>query len=148
MVTVGPTVGSWWDTVQTPSCPVAPQHGGTEHPGDLGAATEGPDPALSSRGTMAPGRGDMCHAQGTARTCAATQAALCKATARHRQLVLQLGGSADSPRLREERRRSSMEVRELSTGKDGAAAPTLGLAEGLGLPRLSVSIPQGCSRCC
>lgn len=58
----------------------------------------------------------MCHAQGTARTCAATQAALCKATARHRQLVLQLGGSADSPRLREERRRSSMEVRELSTG--------------------------------
>uniref|UniRef100_A0A8C8A8Y3 Uncharacterized protein n=1 Tax=Otus sunia TaxID=257818 RepID=A0A8C8A8Y3_9STRI len=38
------------------------------------------------------------------------QAALCKATAGHRQLVLQLGGSADSPRLREERCRRSAEL--------------------------------------
>lgn len=98
---------------------------------------------------MAPGRGDTCHAQGTAGTCAAAQAALCKATARHWQLVLQLGGSTDSPRLREERRRSSAEVRELSAGKDGAAAPALGLAEGLGLPHVSVPIPQGCrGHCC
>ncbi|XP_065501933.1 regulator of G-protein signaling 9-binding protein-like [Caloenas nicobarica] len=65
---------------------------------------------------MAPGRRDTCHAQGTTGTCAATQAALCKATAGHRQLVLQLGGSTDSPQLREERRRSSAEVRELSAG--------------------------------
>ncbi|KAM6378481.1 regulator of G-protein signaling 9-binding protein-like [Pluvialis apricaria] len=65
---------------------------------------------------MALGRGDVCRTQGAAGTCAATQAALCKATAGHRQLVLQLGGSADSPRLREERRRRSAEARELSTG--------------------------------
>ncbi|XP_071615701.1 regulator of G-protein signaling 9-binding protein-like [Heliangelus exortis] len=65
---------------------------------------------------MAPGRGDTSHVQGTAGTCAATQAALCKATAGHRQLVLQLGGSTDSPRLREERSRRSAEVRELSAG--------------------------------
>uniref|UniRef100_A0A8C3J8G6 Regulator of G-protein signaling 9-binding protein n=1 Tax=Calidris pygmaea TaxID=425635 RepID=A0A8C3J8G6_9CHAR len=71
---------------------------------------------------MAPGRADVCRARGAAGTCAATQAALCKATAGHRQLVLQLGGSADSPRLREERRRRSAEARELSTGKEWAAA--------------------------
>ncbi|XP_014799177.1 PREDICTED: regulator of G-protein signaling 9-binding protein-like [Calidris pugnax] len=65
---------------------------------------------------MAPGRADVCRARGAAGTCAATQAALCKATAGHRQLVLQLGGSADGPRLREERRRRSAEARELSTG--------------------------------
>ncbi|XP_030319066.1 regulator of G-protein signaling 9-binding protein-like [Calypte anna] len=65
---------------------------------------------------MAPGRRDTSHVQGTAGTCAATQAALCKATAGHRQLVLQLGGSADGPRLREERSRRSAEVRELSAG--------------------------------
>ncbi|CAM9575922.1 unnamed protein product [Bubo scandiacus] len=65
---------------------------------------------------MAPGRGDACHAQGAAGTCATAQAALCKATAGHRQLVLQLGGSADSPRLREERCRRSAEACELSTG--------------------------------
>uniref|UniRef100_A0A8B9MQV4 Regulator of G-protein signaling 9-binding protein n=1 Tax=Accipiter nisus TaxID=211598 RepID=A0A8B9MQV4_9AVES len=47
---------------------------------------------------------------GAAGTCAAAQAALCKATAGHRLLVLQLGGSADSPRLREERRRRSAEL--------------------------------------
>ncbi|XP_063206123.1 regulator of G-protein signaling 9-binding protein-like [Chroicocephalus ridibundus] len=65
---------------------------------------------------MAPRRGDACRTQGVAGTCAATQAALCKATAGHRQLVLQLGGSADGPQLREERRRRSAEARELSTG--------------------------------
>ncbi|KAM9285230.1 regulator of G-protein signaling 9-binding protein-like [Morus bassanus] len=65
---------------------------------------------------MAPGRGDACHARGAAGTCAAAQAALCKATAGHRQLVLQLGGSADGPRLREERCRRSAEARELSAG--------------------------------
>uniref|UniRef100_A0A8C3MV91 Uncharacterized protein n=1 Tax=Geospiza parvula TaxID=87175 RepID=A0A8C3MV91_GEOPR len=43
-------------------------------------------------------------------------AALCKATAGHRQLVLQLGGSGDGPRLREERRRRSAEACELSMG--------------------------------
>ncbi|XP_074878414.1 regulator of G-protein signaling 9-binding protein-like [Buteo buteo] len=65
---------------------------------------------------MAPGRGDACRMPGAAGTCAVAQAALCKATAGHRLLVLQLGGSADSPRLREERRRRSAEARELSTG--------------------------------
>uniref|UniRef100_A0A672TXT6 Regulator of G protein signaling 9 binding protein n=1 Tax=Strigops habroptila TaxID=2489341 RepID=A0A672TXT6_STRHB len=49
--------------------------------------------------------------------CAAAQATLCKATAGHRQLVLQLGGSADSPRLREERRKRSAEARELSSAQ-------------------------------
>ncbi|XP_009078647.1 PREDICTED: regulator of G-protein signaling 9-binding protein-like [Acanthisitta chloris] len=48
--------------------------------------------------------------------CTTAQAALCKATAGHRQLVLQLGGSSDGPRLREERCRRSTEARELSTG--------------------------------
>ncbi|XP_075373081.1 regulator of G-protein signaling 9-binding protein-like [Mycteria americana] len=65
---------------------------------------------------MAPGRGDACGTRGVAQTCAAAQAALCKATAGHRQLVLQLGGSADGPWLREERRRRSAEARELSAG--------------------------------
>ncbi|KAM6052989.1 LOW QUALITY PROTEIN: regulator of G-protein signaling 9-binding protein-like [Theristicus caerulescens] len=65
---------------------------------------------------MAPGRGDTCGMRGVAGTCVAAQAALCKATAGHRQLVLQLGGSADGPRLREERRRRSAEARELSAG--------------------------------
>lgn len=35
--------------------------------------------------------------------------------------MLQLGGSGDSPRLREERRRRSAEARELSMGKEGTA---------------------------
>ncbi|KAM9260644.1 regulator of G-protein signaling 9-binding protein-like [Cariama cristata] len=65
---------------------------------------------------MAPGRKDGCRAWQAAGTCAAAQAALCKATARHRQLVLQLGGSADGPQLREERHGKSTEARELSTG--------------------------------
>ncbi|XP_076207858.1 regulator of G-protein signaling 9-binding protein-like [Aptenodytes patagonicus] len=65
---------------------------------------------------MAPGRRDACRVRGAAGTCAAAQAALCKVTAGHRQLVLQLGGSADGPRLREERCRRSAEARELSTG--------------------------------
>ncbi|XP_075577529.1 LOW QUALITY PROTEIN: regulator of G-protein signaling 9-binding protein-like [Pelecanus crispus] len=65
---------------------------------------------------MAPGRGDACGTRGAAGTCTAAQAALCKATAGHRQLVLQLGGSADGPQLREERRRRSAEARELSAG--------------------------------
>ncbi|XP_051489172.1 regulator of G-protein signaling 9-binding protein-like [Apus apus] len=91
-------------------------HRGAEPPWEQGSAAEGSDPAPSSRGTMAPGRGDTSRTRGTAGTCAATQAALCKATAGHRQLVLQLGGSADSPRLREERRRRSAEARELSAG--------------------------------
>ncbi|XP_068272568.1 regulator of G-protein signaling 9-binding protein-like [Nyctibius grandis] len=65
---------------------------------------------------MAPGRGEARPARGAAGPCAAAQAALCKATARHRLLVLQLGGSADGPRLREERRGSSAEARELSAG--------------------------------
>ncbi|XP_039936293.1 regulator of G-protein signaling 9-binding protein-like [Hirundo rustica] len=65
---------------------------------------------------MAPGRRDVCHGRGAVGTCATAQAALCKATARHRQLVLQLGGSGDSPRLREERCRRSAEACELSMG--------------------------------
>ncbi|KAL2296917.1 hypothetical protein Nmel_014968 [Mimus melanotis] len=65
---------------------------------------------------MAPDRRDMCRGRGAVGTCATAQVALCKATAGHRQLVLQLGGSGDSPRLREERRRRSAEARELSMG--------------------------------
>uniref|UniRef100_A0A8B9BW28 Regulator of G protein signaling 9 binding protein n=1 Tax=Anser brachyrhynchus TaxID=132585 RepID=A0A8B9BW28_9AVES len=65
---------------------------------------------------MAPGRGAACGARGAVGTCVATQAALCKVAAGHRQLVLQLGGSADGPRLREERRGRSAEARELSAG--------------------------------
>ncbi|KAM6194878.1 LOW QUALITY PROTEIN: regulator of G-protein signaling 9-binding protein-like [Sarcoramphus papa] len=65
---------------------------------------------------MAPGKGDAHRTWGAAGRCAAAQATLCKATAGHRQLVLQLGGSTDGPRLREERRRRSAEARELSTG--------------------------------
>ncbi|XP_009469742.1 PREDICTED: regulator of G-protein signaling 9-binding protein-like [Nipponia nippon] len=65
---------------------------------------------------MALRKGDTCSARGVAGMCVAAQAALCKATARHRQLVLQLGGSADGPWLREERRRRSAEARELSAG--------------------------------
>uniref|UniRef100_A0A674HTQ7 Regulator of G protein signaling 9 binding protein n=1 Tax=Taeniopygia guttata TaxID=59729 RepID=A0A674HTQ7_TAEGU len=72
---------------------------------------------------MAPGRRDACRGRGAVGTCATAQAALCKATAGHRQLVLQLGGSGDSPRLREERRRRSAEARELSMGKEGTAGP-------------------------
>ncbi|KAM6053562.1 regulator of G-protein signaling 9-binding protein-like [Chlamydotis macqueenii] len=89
---------------------------GTELLGEPGVTAEGPGPAPSSHGAMALRRGDACGTRGMAGTCAAAQAALCKATAGHRQLVLQLGGSADSPRLREERRRRSAEARELSTG--------------------------------
>uniref|UniRef100_A0A8C3R6W4 Uncharacterized protein n=1 Tax=Cyanoderma ruficeps TaxID=181631 RepID=A0A8C3R6W4_9PASS len=58
---------------------------------------------------MAPGRRDVCRGPGAVGTCATAQVALCKATAGHRQLVLQLGGSGDSPRLREERCRRSAE---------------------------------------
>ncbi|XP_071429157.1 regulator of G-protein signaling 9-binding protein-like [Pithys albifrons albifrons] len=65
---------------------------------------------------MAPGRREGCRGRGAVGTCVAAQAALCKATAGHRQLVLQLGGSGDGPRLREERHRRSAEARELSTG--------------------------------
>ncbi|XP_054247859.1 regulator of G-protein signaling 9-binding protein-like [Indicator indicator] len=65
---------------------------------------------------MAPGQREVCRARGTAGRCAAAQAALCKATAGHRLLVLQLGGSSDSLGLREERGRRSTEARELSTG--------------------------------
>ncbi|XP_032931199.1 regulator of G-protein signaling 9-binding protein-like [Catharus ustulatus] len=65
---------------------------------------------------MAPGRRDACRGRGAVATCATAQVALCKATAGHRQLVLQLGGSGDCPRLREERRRRSAEARELSMG--------------------------------
>ncbi|KAM6248759.1 regulator of G-protein signaling 9-binding protein-like [Porphyrio hochstetteri] len=65
---------------------------------------------------MAPGRRETCHARGAAGVCAAAQAAFCKATAGHQQLVLQLGGSTDGPRLREERGRRSAEARQLSAG--------------------------------
>ncbi|CAN8191132.1 unnamed protein product [Coccothraustes coccothraustes] len=65
---------------------------------------------------MAPGRRDAYRGRGAVGTCATAQAALCKATAGHRQLVLQLGGSGDGPRLREERRGRSAEARELSMG--------------------------------
>ncbi|XP_068006277.1 regulator of G-protein signaling 9-binding protein-like [Melanerpes formicivorus] len=65
---------------------------------------------------MAPGQREVCRARGTAGRCAAAQAALCKATAGHRLLVLQLGGSSDSLGLREERGRRSAEARELITG--------------------------------
>uniref|UniRef100_A0A8C2T199 Uncharacterized protein n=1 Tax=Coturnix japonica TaxID=93934 RepID=A0A8C2T199_COTJA len=78
---------------------------------------------------MAPGRGAAsgCGARGV---CVATQAALCKAAAGHRQLVLQLGGSADGPQLREERRRRSVEVRELSVGLQSALLAWLQQAVG------------------
>uniref|UniRef100_A0A8B9P5Y2 Regulator of G-protein signaling 9-binding protein n=1 Tax=Apteryx owenii TaxID=8824 RepID=A0A8B9P5Y2_APTOW len=56
----------------------------------------------------------------------ARMAALSAATAGHRQLVLQLGGSADCAQLREELRRSSARVCELSTGK---AQPARGVPE-------------------
>ncbi|XP_075770898.1 uncharacterized protein LOC142823559, partial [Pelodiscus sinensis] len=59
-------------------------------------------------GALAPGR----------RARAASHAALSKAVAWHRQLVLQLGGSADSPRLREELRERSKEANELGQGKE------------------------------
>ncbi|XP_066186527.1 regulator of G-protein signaling 9-binding protein-like [Sylvia atricapilla] len=65
---------------------------------------------------MAPGRRDACRGRGAVGTCATAQVALCKATAGHRQLVLLLGGSGDSPRLREERCRRSAEACELSMG--------------------------------
>lgn len=85
--------------------------------------SSGPIPALQSQREaesfwhrMAPGQGTAsgCRARGV---CMAIQAALCEAAAGHRQLVLQLGGSADGPQLREERHRRSVEVRELSVGK-------------------------------
>ncbi|XP_027750880.1 regulator of G-protein signaling 9-binding protein-like isoform X1 [Empidonax traillii] len=105
---------------------------------------------------MAPGRRDGCRGRGMVGTCAAAQAALCKAVAGHRQLVLQLGGSGDSPRLREERRRRSTEARELSTGKEGAATlgsrhrapldPQQGHGGALVLPWLSVPCPAGLRR--
>uniref|UniRef100_A0A8C4TRM8 Regulator of G-protein signaling 9-binding protein n=1 Tax=Falco tinnunculus TaxID=100819 RepID=A0A8C4TRM8_FALTI len=63
---------------------------------------------------MAWGGWATCRTAGTAGMCAAAQAALCKATARHRQLVLQLGGSADSLRL---------------TGKEGACVLLAGLRQ-------------------
>lgn len=105
---------------------------------------------------MAPGRRDACRGRGAVGSCATAQAALCKATAGHRQLVLQLGGSSDSPRLREERRRRSAEACELSMGKEGAAVPGSNHGEPLhphrgqggapGLPQLSMSIPPGLRR--
>ncbi|XP_062445560.1 regulator of G-protein signaling 9-binding protein-like [Rhea pennata] len=58
-------------------------------------------------------------ATASAGTCSAVRAcaaALSTATAGHRQLVLQLGGSADCAQLREELRRSSARVRELCAG--------------------------------
>ncbi|XP_064377890.1 regulator of G-protein signaling 9-binding protein-like [Dromaius novaehollandiae] len=55
----------------------------------------------------------MAGAFSVAGACAA---ALSTATAGHRQLVLQLGGSADCAQLREELRRSSARARELSAG--------------------------------
>ncbi|XP_065610188.1 regulator of G-protein signaling 9-binding protein-like [Cyrtonyx montezumae] len=78
---------------------------------------------------MAPRRGAAsgCGAQGV---CTATQTALCKAAAGHRQLVLQLGGSADGPQLREERHRRSTEVRELSVGLQSALLAWLRQAAG------------------
>lgn len=116
-----------------------------------------PDPALFSRGVMAPGRRDACRGRGAVGTCATAQVALCKATAGHRQLVLQLGGSGDSPRLREERRRRSAEACELSMGKEGTAVlgsshgdplhPHRGQGGAPGLPQLSIPIPQDCGGC-
>lgn len=152
---------SWRDTrarLKT-VIPTVQQHRGADPPGEPGDTTEGPDPAPSSQDTMAPGRGDARRMPGAAGTCAAAQAALCKATAGHRLLVLQLGGSADSPRLREERRRRSAEARDLSTGKEGAAAPdggcgvplapTAGLVEGFrGCPSSVPLIPQGYNTRC
>ena len=133
---LGSTRHTWgqWDrrcaAGRTQGCSLEPvtslRPRGAEPPREPGAAAEGLDAAPSSRGAMAPGRGDAHRAWGAAGRCAAAQATLCKATAGHRQLVLQLGGSADGPRLREERRRRSAEARELSTGKEGAAAPGSG----------------------
>lgn len=107
-----------------------------------GTTVEGLDPATASRHTMALRRADACRTRGAAGTCAAAQATLCKATAGHRQLVLQLGGSADGPRLREERRRMSAEARELSSGKEGAAAPR----NGCGAPPAPTPVPVEESR--
>uniref|UniRef100_A0A8B9FP95 Regulator of G-protein signaling 9-binding protein n=1 Tax=Amazona collaria TaxID=241587 RepID=A0A8B9FP95_9PSIT len=76
--------------------------------------------------------------RGAVGTCAAAQATLCKAMAGHRQLVLQLGGSADGPLLREERHRRSAEACELSSGKEGAAAR----GSGCGAPLASAPGPE------
>ncbi|XP_024068361.1 regulator of G-protein signaling 9-binding protein-like [Terrapene carolina triunguis] len=48
--------------------------------------------------------------------CAAAHTSLSKVIVWHRQLALQLGGTADSPRLREELQERSKEVHELSKG--------------------------------
>lgn len=105
-------------------------------PVEPGATPAGLHPDSSS---MAPGRGAACGARGAVGTCVAAQAALCKVAAGHRQLVLQLGGSADGPRLREERRGKSAEARELSAGKGPAqrVGGTEGMsqAEGQGSPQ-------------
>lgn len=124
----------------------------TDQPSPWRASHNRGHPALFLRGIMAPGRRDAGRGQGAVATCATAQVALCKATAGHRQLVLQLGGSGDSPRLREERRRRSAEARELSMGKEGTAG--LGSSHGeplqphWGRGGLSMPISQGCGGCC
>ncbi|TFK02185.1 tetratricopeptide repeat protein 5 [Platysternon megacephalum] len=50
--------------------------------------------------------------------CAAAHTSLSKVIVWHRQLALQLGGTADSPRLREELQERSKEAHELSKGKE------------------------------
>ncbi|XP_033922988.1 regulator of G-protein signaling 9-binding protein-like [Melopsittacus undulatus] len=102
-------------TREHPAYEGAPSRTGGQSP-EPGATMEGLGPARASRRMMALRRADVCHMRGAAGPCAAAQATLCKAMAGHRQLVLQLGGSADGPRLREERRRRSAEARELSCG--------------------------------
>ncbi|XP_067163727.1 regulator of G-protein signaling 9-binding protein-like [Apteryx mantelli] len=86
---------------------------------------------------MAAARAGACSAAG------ARMAALSAATAGHRQLVLQLGGSADCAQLREELRRSSARVCELSTGLrsmlvEGLRRPPASPEEHLELERLWV----------
>ncbi|KAM8798215.1 regulator of G-protein signaling 9-binding protein-like [Eudromia elegans] len=82
-------------------------------PGDLPAQRPREEPRRQQQERDWPRMEAAAHAGSAAGACAA---ALSAATAGHRQLVLQLGGSADCARLREERRRSSARARRLGDG--------------------------------
>ncbi|XP_068769080.1 regulator of G-protein signaling 9-binding protein-like [Struthio camelus] len=118
-----------------------PLAGLATHPGWLGLP---PRPGVPrQRGRISTGELIGCRGRGADGTCAAAQAALSRATAGHRQLVLQLGGSADCAQLREELRRSSAWARELSAGLRSALVaglrrPPAGPQERLELERLWV----------
>lgn len=59
------------------------------------------------------------HSVGEVRgACAATHTSLSKVIVWHNQLALQLGGTSDSPQLRDELQERSKEAHELSKGKE------------------------------